>query len=159
MGCIKWWNIVLDHSLKLFKIFVCSKKDEFFYFFLDFCWMANFDHPLFIHFNPFLHNFFPHTHMHAFYLPQIFNGKWNTTSWSKFPKTCNFEYYFQLESINSIVANFHFSFKFHYFFTKTFNLKFFTTPSSQLPPPPPKDPNDMGVFWSVQITWVHTHAF
>ncbi len=61
----------------------------------------------------------------------FFYGKWSTTSWSKFPKTCNFEYYFQLESLNSIVAIFHFYSNFIMFFTKTFNLKFFTTPSNQ----------------------------
>ncbi len=56
---IKWWNAIPNDSAKLFKIFVCSKKDENQRFFVNFIWIANFDNPLFINFN-FFWKFSPH---------------------------------------------------------------------------------------------------
>jgi hypothetical protein len=73
------------HSPKLFKKFVCLKKDGN----ECFLWIS---FRLFIYLNSFLNKFFSHMiHMHAFYpSPNIF-GKSSTTSWSKSSKTCNFE--------------------------------------------------------------------
>jgi hypothetical protein len=65
-------------------------------FFLDFSWMANFDHPSLIHFNSFFNNFFPLD----FYLSQSFYNKMSTTSQSKSSDICNLESCPKLKSLN-----------------------------------------------------------
>jgi hypothetical protein len=47
---------------------------------------------IFIRFNSFLDKFLFHmTRMHAFYQSSKSYDKWNTISWFKSPKTCNFK--------------------------------------------------------------------
>jgi len=91
--------------------------------------MANFDHPLLIHFNSFFNNFFPHD----VYLSQSFYNKLSTTFQSKSPNTCNFESCPKLKSLNfQWWYCFHFWYKCAFPKTKTFSLKSFTIPLSQI---------------------------
>jgi hypothetical protein len=49
---MRWWSANPNPNPNLSQIFVCPhNKDENQWVFLNFSWMANFDHPLFIHFN------------------------------------------------------------------------------------------------------------
>jgi hypothetical protein len=49
-----------DHHPKELKDFVCSKKDENQFFLFRVLLDGHFEHPLFIHFNSILYNFFPY---------------------------------------------------------------------------------------------------
>jgi hypothetical protein len=97
---IKWDGVsFFNDSLKMFKIFVCPKKDENQYFFLDLSWLVTGDLSLFIHFNSF---FSIYILIHIAYM-HIFYQIGNTNSQSKSPKTCNFENYMKMVIIHLLL--------------------------------------------------------